>query len=40
MKNKVKKMAALGLTGAMCLGIVNAYGSQSSAQQTESARTE
>jgi hypothetical protein len=40
MKSKMKKMAALGLTGAMCLGIVSAYGSQPSAQQSESAYTE
>ena len=40
MKNKMKKMAALGLTGTMCLGIVSAYGSEPPAQQAGSAYTE
>ena len=40
MKNKMKKMAALGLTGTMCLGIVSAYGSEPPAQQGGSAYTE
>ena len=35
MKNKMKKLVALGLTGAMCVGILSACGSQQPAQQTE-----
>ena len=39
MKSKMKKLAAIGLTGAMCLGILSACGAQPPAQQKESGKS-